>query len=507
MIKKSLNSNDNQEPVSLQLNRNMKENKNKSTNQDNLDKSSVNPNEEVKSSSSTDSVNFDEIEYGEPEYDDAPVYDDEDDDFPFYNKSRKEEDIRLNLNQESIYDDEPVDDEDDEPLYINYKKSEPEDVWIDENDSTVTNRQKEKGVVDEYGVIYSSDGKRLLGVTNKFSQSNNTSYSIKEGTEVICDHAFIAPVSHIDLPDSLRVIGYGAFSSCRFKHLEIPKNVCMIKSMAFNQCDDLESVVIKSNIDKLGDSVFSQCKYLISVVYDNETASISPGMFDGCLCLKRLSIPQNIKLIEKCEGVDNYKSRFIEASSSLEELIAFAFNGCGLLHTVIINDHSYPDCSKAGKEKTVIFKIEIPEHCEVISCKELGLFFRRYILNTLKKPIVIWCYMPKFLKTKFLFDAPCFYLENLGKELSSQFSIRHFPDGPFFTELNEKNSKHSVLFTPLSGNFNVCVRAANYVYYGLEKSAIILQDFRNREELLKETNIENFDQYLCVDEDSPLLKE
>lgn len=40
-------------------------------------------------------------------------------------------------------------------------------------------------VTDEYGVIYSSDGKRLLKGNKDLSE-----YTVKEGTEVICDNAF-----------------------------------------------------------------------------------------------------------------------------------------------------------------------------------------------------------------------------------------------------------------------------------------------------------------------------
>ena len=60
-----------------------------------------------------------------------------------------------------------------------------------------------EGVCDEYGCIYSKNGKRLLKAAKGLK-----SYSIKKGTEVICDHAFSGILlKEVVLPKSLKKIG------------------------------------------------------------------------------------------------------------------------------------------------------------------------------------------------------------------------------------------------------------------------------------------------------------
>ena len=67
----------------------------------------------------------------------------------------------------------------------------------------VTNGDLSNGVCDEYGCIYSKNGKRLLKAAKGLK-----SYSIKKGTEVIYDHAFSGILlKEVVLPKSLKKIG------------------------------------------------------------------------------------------------------------------------------------------------------------------------------------------------------------------------------------------------------------------------------------------------------------
>lgn len=78
------------------------------------------------------------------------------------------------------------------------------------------------GIKDEFGVVYSADGKRLLKCENdKIEQ-----YEIKEGTEVICDEAFewCEALRQIIIPDSITNISMSAFNFCNYlEHIIISK--------------------------------------------------------------------------------------------------------------------------------------------------------------------------------------------------------------------------------------------------------------------------------------------
>ena len=81
----------------------------------------------------------------------------------------------------------------------------------------VTDEDLAEGVKDEYGVIYSKDGKRLLK-----GNKTLTEYTVRKGTRVICDRAFGAiyaflgciSLPSLTLPSSLQSIGDRAFYGC-----------------------------------------------------------------------------------------------------------------------------------------------------------------------------------------------------------------------------------------------------------------------------------------------------
>ncbi len=67
-------------------------------------------------------------------------------------------------------------------------------------------------VADEYDVLYSKDGRRLL----KCENYSLTEYTVMEGTEVICNSAFEdrADLTEVVIPKSVITIAGGAFQDC-----------------------------------------------------------------------------------------------------------------------------------------------------------------------------------------------------------------------------------------------------------------------------------------------------
>lgn len=110
---------------------------------------------------------------------------------------------------------------------------------------------------DRYGVFYSTDGKRLLGIEHKDFYTYE--YVIKEGTEVICDHAFKkSSLQKIKIPDSVIVIGERAFDACiKLQHVDIGKGVKTIKEFAFRCCSELEILSLPNNIETIEAMAFS----------------------------------------------------------------------------------------------------------------------------------------------------------------------------------------------------------------------------------------------------------
>ncbi|MCF0195865.1 MAG: leucine-rich repeat domain-containing protein, partial [Bacteroidaceae bacterium] len=91
----------------------------------------------------------------------------------------------------------------------------PEKLMVEEQLSTVVTYEDLKDTwIDEYGVRYSKDRKRLLKVNCELKD-----YDIKKGTLVICDKAFSGcnSLRSITIPSSVTSIGEEAFSRCKIK--------------------------------------------------------------------------------------------------------------------------------------------------------------------------------------------------------------------------------------------------------------------------------------------------
>ncbi len=122
-----------------------------------------------------------------------------------------------------------------------------------------------KGVNDEYGVKYSSDGKKLIKAPNGIQD-----YIIKPRTQVICDDAFsdCIGLTSVIIPNSVTHIGFEAFLGCTgLTSIEIPESVTHIHHNAFDRCRNLRSVTISSPVIYLGIWAFKDCRNLRDVTF------------------------------------------------------------------------------------------------------------------------------------------------------------------------------------------------------------------------------------------------
>ena len=98
-----------------------------------------------------------------------------------------------------------------------------------------TNAELNEAIIDEFGVKYSKDRRKLLKVPQRF----DSTYSIRKGTKSICDKAFYycSALRSLVIPDSVTSIGDRAFLFCNSLHsLVLPDGVTSIGKSAFEGC-------------------------------------------------------------------------------------------------------------------------------------------------------------------------------------------------------------------------------------------------------------------------------
>ena len=157
----------------------------------------------------------------------------------------------------------------------------------------ITKEELKEAFVDEWGVKYSKDGRKLLGVPETLSGS----YSVKEGTRIICNHAFwhCNSLSDIVIPSSVTSIGDRAFHWClSLSDFVIPASVTSIGDWAFEHCRSLPEIVIPASVTSIGSGAFSFCRSLSDIVIPDSVTSIGNGAFNYCSSLKYISIPKSV---------------------------------------------------------------------------------------------------------------------------------------------------------------------------------------------------------------------
>ena len=225
-------------------------------------------------------------------------------------------------------------------LFIGEKPILPQ--TIEDLSTKATDEELKEAFVDEWGMKYSKDGRRLL----KAPYELNGTYSIRKGTKIICDWAF----------------GWSKFIGCRsLTSLVIPDSVTNIGDYAFWNCRSLTNIVIPNSVTSIGDNAFEYCFSLSNLIIPDGVTSIGDGAFVGCTSLSSVVIPDSVSCIGNnafwgCESLTD-----IVIPNSVTSIGESAFYGCSSLTEVVIPDSVTSIGDKAFHTCSSLTNIDIPD--------------------------------------------------------------------------------------------------------------------------------------------------
>ena len=203
-----------------------------------------------------------------------------------------------------------------------------------------TDEDLEDGVEDEFGVVYSKDGKELLKCKNE----NIELYKVRQGIKTISDSAFLSAekLKQIIIPDSVTFIEDQAFCACKsLQQITIPDSVIQVGYEAFSCCESLEQVVLSKSITSIDERVFYRCKSLQQIIIPNSVTHIHSGAFWRCTSLKKIIIPDSA-ITNSALKIDDYafancvSLQQITLRESIHSIGHSAFEGCKSLEQIII---------------------------------------------------------------------------------------------------------------------------------------------------------------------------
>ena len=112
--------------------------------------------------------------------------------------------------------------------------------------------------------VYTNDKKRLV-----YCMSQETSFTIPEGVEVIGEMAFRGKkaLKNVIIANSVKEIEHDAFYDCdELDNIYVPAGVKVVKSYAFAECDKLKKVTFAGTPEKVSRHTFDDCDQLHDII-------------------------------------------------------------------------------------------------------------------------------------------------------------------------------------------------------------------------------------------------
>ena len=248
-------------------------------------------------------------------------------------------------------------------LFIGEKPILPQ--TIEDLSTKATDEELREAFVDEWGVKYSKDGRKLLQAPKELDGT----YSIRKGTKIICDEAFgwskiigCRSLTDIVIPNSVTNIGDYAFSGCRsLTDIVIPDSVTNIGDCAFWNSRSLTDIVIPNSVTSIGDNAFEYCESLTDIVIPDSVTSIGKWAFEGCSSLSSVVIPDSVTSIGNhafayCESLTD-----IVIPDSVTSIGDNAFAYCESLTDIVIPDSVTSIGDNAFRHCSSLSSVVIPK--------------------------------------------------------------------------------------------------------------------------------------------------
>ena len=112
--------------------------------------------------------------------------------------------------------------------------------------------------------VYTNDKKRLV-----YCMSQETSFTIPEGVEVIGEMAFRGKkaLKNVIIANSVKEIEHDAFYDCdELDNVYVPAGVKVVRSYAFAECDKLKKITFAGTPEKVGRHTFDDCDQLHDII-------------------------------------------------------------------------------------------------------------------------------------------------------------------------------------------------------------------------------------------------
>ena len=223
---------------------------------------------------------------------------------------------------------------------------------------TVTYNNRELTVIEiEESAFKDYEALESVSIPNTLTSiSDNAFYScsslaevkLPEGLTAIGSHAFAGCTSlkAITLPESLKSLGGGAFYGSGIQSIRIPNKITTIQAFYYSGC-------------------FENCEQLEEVILPEGLTTIGSRAFTGCTSLKEISLPESLQTIGNY-AFEESGLQSIRIPNGITSIPLCCFKDCEQLEEAILPEGLKTIGYQAFKNCTSLKEISLPESLQTI---------------------------------------------------------------------------------------------------------------------------------------------
>ena len=178
------------------------------------------------------------------------------------------------------------------------KASDEDTTEESEKITTVPDESEDLG-----GLSYSESGG---GITITGFDNSSVNVTIpdkikgKPVTAIASNAFFNTNISSLTMPNSISVIGSGAFYDCSGLHsITISSKVTKLEENTFRGCTALSSVTLPSGLTSIGTQAFYKCSSLKSITLPPSLTTLGDWAFANCTAMTKIAIPDKVTTLGK----------------------------------------------------------------------------------------------------------------------------------------------------------------------------------------------------------------
>ena len=222
------------------------------------------------------------------------------------------------------------------------------------------------------------------------SSEGNFEYRIDEaGNAVITKYTGSDTICHIpETLDGRTVVSIegsnskSAFEDCaNLQYVLLPDTIQSIGQFAFFKCESLISVSLPESLTSIEHSAFKDCTSLEDIVFPDAITYIGGSAFHGCLSLQDITLPRNLEKMQAMAFAYCTALTSVFCSDSLAYIDAGTFKGCTSLKKVTLPGSldriglaAFQDCKELSSI-ALSEHIKVIEHAAFEGCQKLDYIY------------------------------------------------------------------------------------------------------------------------------------